>query len=477
MPKVTVILTSRNHENFLREAIDSVLAQSWQDFELIIWDDASTDHSWEVIQRYSDARIRAFKNETQRYGVYGVNKSIDIANGEYIAIHHSDDVWETDKLEKQVKILDSRPEIGAVFTWIKAINDAGEILKSFTTLEQKNRTRQEWLRHFFTSGNALCHPTVLIRKQCYSDCGNYRSGLWLLPDFDMWVRLCLRYEIFILPEPLIRFRWHEDGSNSSNSKTSTLNRGSFESFIVLENYSHLHDIDEILKIFPSAAKHCGQTGSDPDFVLAMAAIESTPAASARLFGQQLLFKLISDPLRAAKIKELHHFDHMDFMEMTKHGIIFSSVQNKPHVSPLTRGIQAFNAGNQVQAVENLALAMQQEPGNPLPPAYLAYLCVQQGLIQEAVDFITKSSEITERADLIAAFGESLLKAGHPELAAEYLHAAIALQPDLLAAYPALAQSLHLSGRSEEAISLLQTAACIPSDVQAIIKDVLLRLTE
>jgi glycosyltransferase involved in cell wall biosynthesis/Tfp pilus assembly protein PilF len=477
MPKVTVILTSRNHENFLREAIDSVLAQTWQDFELIIWDDASTDHSWAIIQSYSDARIRAFKNETQLYGVYGINQAINISNGEYIAIHHSDDVWEPDKLEKQIKILNSRPESGAVFTLIKTINDAGEIINAITPFEQKNRTRQEWLRHFFTTGNALCHPSVLIRKQCYSDCGNYRSGLWLLPDFDMWIRLCLKYEIFILPEPLLRFRWHDDDSNSSNSKISTLNRGSFESFIVLDNYSHIHDIDEILKIFPSAAKHCGPTDSDPDFVLAMTVIESTPAASARLFGQQLLFKLISDPLRAAKIKELHHFDHMDFMEMTKHGIIFSSVQNKPHISALTQGIRAFNAGNKIQALDSFTLAMQQEPDNPLPPAYLAYLCVQQGLIQESIDFITKSSEITARADLTAAFGESLLKAGHPELAAEYLHTAIAMQPDLLAAYPALAQSLHLSGRREEAISLLQTAACIPSDVQAVIKDVLLQLTE
>jgi glycosyltransferase involved in cell wall biosynthesis/SAM-dependent methyltransferase/Tfp pilus assembly protein PilF len=476
MPKISVILTSRNHENFLREAIDSVLAQSWQDFELIIWDDASSDDSWSVIQSFKDARIQSFRNKTQRYGVYGVNKAIgEIAKGEYIAIHHSDDIWESDKLIKQLNILDSKREVGAVFTWADIINDAGEFLSSASIFKQDNKSRHEWLRRFFIQGNALCHPSVLIRKQCYLDCGLYRSGLWLLPDFDMWIRLCLKYDIFVIPEPLVQFRWHTDGSNSSNAKTSTANRANFESFLVLDNFSHIYDIDEVLKIFPSASKYCGQSGSEPGFVLAMAAIESNQSATARLFGQQLLFKLISDPQNADKINKLHNFDHMDFMEMTKYGNIFSTIPNKPLVSPLERGIQAYKDGDKVLAIDSLTLALQQAPNNPLPSAYLAFICVQQGMLHEAIDFFKQSTLAAERADLKAAFGESLLKAGHSDLAAEYLHAAIDLQPDLLAAYPALAQSLHLTGRSEEAVSLLQTAASVPSDSQPVIRNVLLQI--
>ena len=101
--RVSVILTSYNHAKYLKEAIESVLNQTFSDFELIIWDDASTDESWQVITSYPDGRIQSFRNEVQKRAAFGVNKAIsEIAAGEYIAIHHSDDIWEPQKLEKQV---------------------------------------------------------------------------------------------------------------------------------------------------------------------------------------------------------------------------------------------------------------------------------------------------------------------------------------------------------------------------------------
>ena len=95
------------------------------DFEFIIGDDCSTDKSWEIIKSYSDTRIKAFRNKTNQRGL--INSAInDVVNGEYIAIHHSDDVWEPNKLEKQVKILNKHPKIGAVFTHVKVINELGQ---------------------------------------------------------------------------------------------------------------------------------------------------------------------------------------------------------------------------------------------------------------------------------------------------------------------------------------------------------------
>src|SRR5215510_8500706 len=114
--KVTVIFTSYNHAKYLRDAIDSVLNQTYSDFELIIWDDASTDESWEIIESYSDPRIRAFKNETNLRGGNIRRALAQGVYGEYIAVQHSDDIWESQKLEKQIAFLDENPQIGAVFT-------------------------------------------------------------------------------------------------------------------------------------------------------------------------------------------------------------------------------------------------------------------------------------------------------------------------------------------------------------------------
>jgi glycosyltransferase involved in cell wall biosynthesis len=206
MPRVSVILTSYNHEKYIREAIKSALAQTFNDFELIIWDDASTDNSWQIINSYTDPRIVAFRNNERRRGIFGINKAISqITSGEYIAIHHSDDVWEPDKLAKQVAFLDENHEIGAIFTNALAIGEDSKPLNDFShfysiIFDQPNRTRHEWLNLFFNRGNALCHPSVLIRRECYDRCGLYRFGLAQVTDFDMWIRLCMKYEIYVLPE-------------------------------------------------------------------------------------------------------------------------------------------------------------------------------------------------------------------------------------------------------------------------------------
>ncbi|MDR0565043.1 MAG: radical SAM protein, partial [Azoarcus sp.] len=147
-----------------------------------------------------------------------------------------------------------------------------------------------------------------------------------------------------------------------------------------------------------------------------------------------------------------------------------------NLQSLNDGIRAFKADDYVTALECLTHAMSLAPDNPLPPAYLAFIAVHQGLIQEARDFIAECERIApHRTDLIAAFGETLLKASQAHIAAEYLEKAIGKQPDLYAAYPALAKSLHLTGRSAQAVSLLTTAAGLPSDSQQGIQSCLLQI--
>ena len=329
MPKVSVILTSFNHEKFLREAINSVLNQTYQDFELIIWDDASSDNSWHLIKQYADARIKAFRNDTRKRGIWGVNKAIsEIASGRYIAIHHSDDMWEPDKLEKQVAFLNAHKDIGAVFTHALVIKEDGQPLTDrnhfyFNIFDQPNRNRHEWLRFFFGHGNALCHPSVLVRKSCYEKCGLYRYGLAQICDFDLWLRLCSRYEIHILPEKLVRFRIHDDEANTSGSRMDTRIRVRYEFYKLLSNYRNLTSFDELTKIFPSASKYFRKEETDLDFALAMICLEEKPFPFTVLFGQDLLFEIISDQERAKRIKRLYDFDYKNFIDLTAKNDVFS----------------------------------------------------------------------------------------------------------------------------------------------------------
>lgn len=319
--KVSVILTSYNHAEFLRESIESVLNQSFSDFDLIIWDDGSTDDSWQIIQSYSDPRIRAFRAPDKEGGRPLAKVLSEIETAAYIAVHHSDDAWEPGKLEKQVAFLDAHPEIGAVFTDITPVGEDGEPFTdtsrfNYTVFAQPNRSRHEWLNHFFYKGNALCHPSVLIRKVCYQECGVYRAGMMQLADLDMWVRLCLKYEIHVLPEKLFRFRVRRNMANSSSGLADNRIRSAFEYFQILENYRNLQTYEDIVRTFPAAEKYNQPDGFDAKYALGMIALEGGPYVFHKLFGVQLLFEALNDPSRSEALRRLYNFDIAQFREIS-----------------------------------------------------------------------------------------------------------------------------------------------------------------
>ena len=184
--------------------------------------------------------------------------------------------------------------------------------------------RYEWLNHFFYHGNALCHPSVLIRKACYDDCGLYRYGFAQLPDFDMWVRLCLKYEIHIIPEKLVSFRVRANESNSSGNRPDAQIRGQFEFLQLLDNYKNVPSIQELIKIFPNAEKYLKPEGYNLGFALAMVALESNTYQVTELFGLNILFEILNDPNRAKEIKELYNFSYHDFFVFTGKYDVFSA---------------------------------------------------------------------------------------------------------------------------------------------------------
>jgi len=325
--KVSVILTSYNHEKYLKTSIDSVLTQTFHDFDLIIWDDGSTDKSWEIISGYNDPRIIPFRNTLNRKGGNIKHAIKKIARGEYIAIHHSDDVWEPDKLEKQVAFLDSHPEIGAVFSHVNLIDENGQVFSDIShpyygVFDQPNRTRFEWLRHFFYKGNALCHPSILIRKACYED-SIYRNGMSQLPDFDMWIQLCMNYEIHVLQEKLVRFRLRKAEANQSGNKPETRIRIQFEWLQVLSQYKNIKTIKELVKIFPKTKKYTHKDCSDILFALGMIAVENGSNDPTRLFGLNLLFETLNDADRAPTLEKYFGFNKKTFVKLSGKYDVFS----------------------------------------------------------------------------------------------------------------------------------------------------------
>ena len=321
-PRVSVVLPSYNHEPFLARALDSVLAQTYQDFEIVITDDASTDGSVDVLRTYAkqDSRIRLFVNRFN-YETHSVNNGIRHACGEYVALLHSDDEFWPTKLEKQVRFLDDHPEVAAVFTRARIVNQQGQDFPdsnhwNATIFNQPNRSRHEWLNYFFVNGNCLCHPSLLIRRSVYDTLGLYNPLMGALDDFDMWVRVCLHHEIHVLPQTLVNFRVMEGESNASGDRPENFRRGQFEWLKILDHFQSGEALEQLHDIFPEMGDQVrGASDSLKRHALARMAVKYENAAH-RFWGINLLYELQSNPeIRRELAHEIGFAPDGDFVKL------------------------------------------------------------------------------------------------------------------------------------------------------------------
>lgn len=317
--RLTVILTSYNHEKFLAQSIESVLNQSYQNYEFIIVDDFSTDSSWDIICRYKEKypKIITIRHEYNWGGGTVEDVVLKYATGDYIALHHSDDVWEKDKLQKQIDIIENNPAYAAVFTNACAIDDEGKEYDDkngfyYKLFSVENRSRYEWLNHFFYNGNCLCHPSILIKKSVYEEDGFFRKGLKQIPDFVKWIQVCKKHEIYVIPERLVKFRIHNEGKNTSGMRASTQIRSTVELNLMLMEYASIRDREEFLKIFPEADLFCTEDFFSTDYALGRICTEEGMPSYTKMFGNQLLYRVLNDPSQAKKIKEKLNYTEKKF---------------------------------------------------------------------------------------------------------------------------------------------------------------------
>lgn len=236
MPAISIVMGSYNHAPYVRAAMDSVLGQTFTDFEFLIADDGSSDETAAIIETYTDPRISFSRNGFNKGACATLNELIAQASGRYIAVMNSDDVWEREKLAYQFDYLEQDIGVAAVFGRASFIDKTGapidaDTLPFGTIFDQLNRTPGAWLRRFFAEGNCLCHPTILIRRSCYDVCGAYDNRLRQLPDFDMWIRLTKRYAIHVSDRKLIRFRIMP-GENTSSPSIANSTRDLNENFLI-----------------------------------------------------------------------------------------------------------------------------------------------------------------------------------------------------------------------------------------------------
>lgn len=322
-PKVSVVMAAYNHAPFVGHAVQSVLSQTFSDFELLVSDDGSRDGTGDVIRQFSDNRVRFHPNPENRGACVVTNELIQRASGDYIAILNSDDYWAPEKLTVQVNFMEGQSECAAQFTRVIFVDKTGTPLPTEgggfrDVFHQSNRSRGQWLRRFFDGGNCLCHPSVLIRRNCYSEIGLYDNRYRQLPDFDMWIRLIKRHSIHVSDQRLVYFRLMP-GENVSSHTEANVVRASNEHYLIAGGF--FDDVDKSvlidgfadLMVFenPPSLEHCE---------IEKTLLYFTPnrwfGHVHKAVGLRRLFNLFRSPLYRSVLIEDYRIDELEFQRRT-----------------------------------------------------------------------------------------------------------------------------------------------------------------
>ncbi|MBT1697742.1 glycosyltransferase [Fulvivirgaceae bacterium PWU4] len=208
-PKVTVLMPVYNAGPFLREAMESILRQTFADFEFLIIDDGSTDDSVAIVESYNDARIRLFKNEKNLGISATLNKGIALSSTELIARMDADDISYPTRLQKQYDYMLRHPACALLSTWARVVTED----KKFVRLE---RYRSNFYYYNLTFECWMYHPTIMFRKKAAE-----RVDMYSMPyseDYDLFWKLSTRFEIGNLAEPLLDYRLSSSSLNAVTKK-------------------------------------------------------------------------------------------------------------------------------------------------------------------------------------------------------------------------------------------------------------------
>jgi glycosyltransferase involved in cell wall biosynthesis len=223
MPKISVIIPVYNAEETIKDTIESVLSQTYSQFEIIVINDGSQDKTLEIVSRILDPRLKVLSYPNAGVSV-SRNRGISQAAGDYVSFLDADDLWTPDKLETQLKALQANPQAAVAYSWTDWIDASGQFLRSGGHITVNGDVYAKLLlRDFVESGS-----NPLIRRQALTEVGGFDESLNLAADWDMWLRLAARYEFVAVPSSQILYRV------SPNSMSSNVWKMEAESLQIIE---------------------------------------------------------------------------------------------------------------------------------------------------------------------------------------------------------------------------------------------------
>ena len=209
-PTVTVVIPAYNAMRYLAETMETVLNQTYQDFEVLVVNDGSTDETPNWVNKLSEKEPKVRMVSQANQGLAGARcTGVTNARGKYVAFVDADDLWKPTKLEKQVNSLENNPQAGICYTWTALADSDGKATGRVIASHAEGNVWQQ-----MTEMNIVCcGSTPMIRRSCFDDVGLFDRAISPSDDWDMWWRISAKYEFTVIKEPLILYRQHPNNSS------------------------------------------------------------------------------------------------------------------------------------------------------------------------------------------------------------------------------------------------------------------------
>jgi len=214
-PTISVVVTCYNYGNYLEGCLDSILKQSFTDFEVIVVNDGSTDNTDEVIEKFKNFGIVKYIKQSNFGQARAKNVGIQNSSGKFIAFLDADDAWEQDKLEKQIPLF-SKENVGVVYSLVRYVNEQGQTLNNVKSVGKYLKPRSGNVTKNLFLDNFVPFSSSIIRRSCFEKCDTFNESLKMGIDWDLWLRVSTLYEFSFVNEPLLIYRVGHAGQMSKN---------------------------------------------------------------------------------------------------------------------------------------------------------------------------------------------------------------------------------------------------------------------
>lgn len=248
-PLISILIPNYNRGKYIAKAIQSALDQTYKKIEIIVVDNCSTDHSWNIIKSFRKNGVKIYKNPLNIGPTANFNECIRLAKGKYIKILHSDDMFEKDAVRKQVSLMEQHPKVGLVYGSVTKIDENGRELGLVSPFDKGHVVSGKEELKTLLKSNYIFYSAAMIRTECLKDVGLFDPEIPFCNDWDLWMRICIRYDIGYIKDVVGFYRVHPESSNLDYIRTKTSGLDQYKCLSKISSLVNDDNIKNIIKAY------------------------------------------------------------------------------------------------------------------------------------------------------------------------------------------------------------------------------------